>query len=287
EIEGLSMPGAASTGYAVRPTVVAPGFFEVMASPLIAGRAFLPSEDAAAVAVVDDAFAERFLPGEDAVGRRIRFSDVPEEGTEWRGVIGVVRRVGVDAAASHTPPGIYTPLDPFAPDVYMAVHVPESPEDFPPHLRAISASVDPAMRLWDLASLEELAERAALPSRSATLLVSMMAIAALTLCLAGVYALMSFIVSRRIREIGIRTALGAGPRRIVSSIFSRALIQLGLGLAAGVLVSIVLGGGWSASLESGSLVAVARMMGIMGLLACALPTWRALRVQPTEAFREV
>jgi putative ABC transport system permease protein len=286
EIEGISLPSSAGSGYAVRTSAVAPDFFEVMSSPIVAGRGFDAPDGAALVVVVEDSFVERFLNGEDAVGRRIRFSDESGEASEWLEIVGVVQRIRLDSEDPAVPPGVYTFLDPFAHGLYMAAHLGENPEELTARLRAVSTSVDPMMRLSDVASLEQLAERFAEVGRSAALLVSFLALAALALCLAGIYALMSFIVSRRIHEIGIRTALGAGPRRIVATIFSRALMQLGLGLLVGVLISIALGGGWEASLESGSLVPVSSLMGLVGLLACALPTLRALRVQPTDAFRE-
>ena len=286
EIDGVSLPASGGGGYAVRTSAVAPGFFEVMASSIVAGRAFDSPDGAAAVVVVDEAFAARFLNGGNAVGRRVRFSDQSQQANDWLEIVGVVQRIGLESEDGATPPGVYTPLDPHAYGLYMAVHLGENPQDFTPHLRAASTTIDPGLRLWDVASLEHVAERLADVSRFAALLVSFLALAALALCLAGIYALMSFIVSRRIREIGIRTALGAGPRRIVATVFSRALMQLGLGLTVGVLISIAFGGGWDASLESGSLVRVSSLMGVMGLLACALPTLRALRVQPTDAFRE-
>lgn len=286
EIEGIQLPASAGNGYAVRTSAVASGFFDVMASSIVAGRDFDSPDGAAPVVVVEDTFVERFLNGSDAVGRRIRFSDEPQQANEWLEIVGVVQRIGLESDDPAALPGVYTSLDPLAYGVFMALHLGENPEDFAPRLRAASTTVDPGMRLLDVASLEHVAERLAFVGRSAALFVSFMALAALTLCLAGVYALMSFIVSRRIREIGIRTALGAGPRRIVATIFSRALMQLGLGLMVGVLISIAFGGGWEASVESGSLVQVSSLMGLMGLLACALPTLRALRVQPTDAFRE-
>src|SRR5690606_8965291 len=285
EIEGVSLPAAAASGYAVRTSAVAPDFFEAMASPIVAGRSFGSADEATPV-VVDDAFVERFLSGGDAVGRRLRFSLQAQQPNDWLRIVGVVRRSGLDSEDPAAPPVVYTPLDPLAYGLYMAAHVVDNPEDLTSRLRAVSTTIDPGMRLWDVAPLRHVAERVADVDRSVALLVSSLALAALALCLAGIYALMSFTGSRRIREIGIRTALGAGPRRIVVTIFRRALMQLGLGLTLGVLISIAFGGGWEASPENGSLIRVASLMGIAGLLSCALPTLRALRVQPTDAFRE-
>jgi ABC-type antimicrobial peptide transport system permease subunit len=107
---------------------------------------------------------------------------------------------------------------------------------------------------------------------------------ALLLSLAGIYALMSFTVAQRTREIAIRAALGAHPRRIVGAIFSRALLQIGLGVVAGAaLVSLSVAG---APNGAAIVAAVAALMMGVGLLACALPAIRALRVHPSDAFRD-
>lgn len=97
---------------------------------------------------------------------------------------------------------------------------------------------------------------------------------------------MSFIVASRRREIGIRRALGAHPRRVILSVFARALLQLGLGVAGGIVL-VVATAGADATETAGSLATMAAAMTVMGLLACALPTLRALRIEPTEALREL
>ena len=101
--------------------------------------------------------------------------------------------------------------------------------------------------------------------------------------LIGIYALMSFTVAQRAREIGIRAALGANPRRLIGSIFSRAMMQIGLGVLAGaVLVSATV----ARSPEALRLVAwVAAAMVAVGLIGCAAPARRALRIQPIDALR--
>jgi ABC-type antimicrobial peptide transport system permease subunit len=108
----------------------------------------------------------------------------------------------------------------------------------------------------------------------------------LLLSVSGIYALMSFIVAQRTREIGIRSALGAEQRKIVLQIFSRALLQLGGGVAVGVAVLGVFSIELTELRSLKLLVPIAAAIVSMGLVACAVPTWRALKVQPTEALRE-
>ena len=115
--------------------------------------------------------------------------------------------------------------------------------------------------------------------------VGLLVLAGLVLSTAGVYSLMSFTVSQRTREIGIRTALGANPRRVASDIFSRAILQLVVGTALGLTPLMGSGdllfqhGPWPA-------IGIAAVMLIMGLIACGNPVRRALRIQPTEALRD-
>ena len=115
---------------------------------------------------------------------------------------------------------------------------------------------------------------------------------ALLLSTAGIYALVSFTLARRTREIGIRTALGATPRRIVTGILSKAFVQIGIGVAAGVLPGVLIVG--SVSAESGRnglldgimiAAAVAAFVLIIAAASCSVPLRRALRIEPTDALR--
>jgi ABC-type antimicrobial peptide transport system permease subunit len=113
---------------------------------------------------------------------------------------------------------------------------------------------------------------------------------ALLLSLAGIYAVLSFTVARRTREIGVRVALGARPRRVVTAIFRRPLTQVALGVVTGGLVVGMMAFGLSqhgglSIVEVVMLVAYVTLMFGVCMLACAVPTWRALRVEPTVALR--
>ena len=107
---------------------------------------------------------------------------------------------------------------------------------------------------------------------------------AMLLSLAGIYAVMSFTVARRTREIGIRVALGAPRRRVVAAVFARPLAQVGLGVAAGCVLTAMFGDSVQPAALAGALGYSVLMLGVC-LLACVVPTRRALDVQPTEALR--
>jgi ABC-type antimicrobial peptide transport system permease subunit len=183
--------------------------------------------------------------------------------------------------------GIYRPaalgqMDP----VHMIVRVGAAPELFAPKVREISAAVDPTVRLYDLLPLEQVGRPEQLGYRAVAGVLVLLGAIALLLSSAGIHALMSFIVARRTREIGIRVALGGQRRTVIAAVFRRALIQL----SAGALI----GGGIAAIGTADELtrdgpalfLMVLAVMVLTGLVACAVPLARALRIQPTEALRE-
>ena len=145
--------------------------------------------------------------------------------------------------------------------------------------------MDPSLVLDRLGTLDDIVGAPVKVMYLFGLSMGLLVLAALVLATAGVYSLMSFTVSQRTREIGIRTALGAHPRRIVTDVFSRAILQLLLGTALGLIPLMAPGdllfqyGPWAA-------IGIAGVMLIMGLAACWNPVRRALRIQPTEALRE-
>lgn len=184
------------------------------------------------------------------------------------------------------PEGLYHSLAPNgASSVHVAMRVGPAPESFAPRLCSIAAAVDPTLRLYDLLPLDEIGSAEQVQYTFFASAFAFAAFIALLLSAVGIYSLVSFTVSQRTREIGIRAALGADPRRIVTTIFSLALAQIGLGVLAGSLVAALLGY-QSVRGEIGLLLAVAALMTLVGLVACGVPARRALRIQPTEALKE-
>ena len=195
------------------------------------------------------------------------------------------------AAPSGTAPGSAGPLR-------IVVHVRGDPMSLTPRLRTIVTEVDPAVRLSELQRVDQVTSGVLwilwLWLRITLLLTGI----ALLLALAGIYSVLSFTVARRTREIGVRVALGSDRRRVVAAIFRRPLTQVGVGVAAGgtliaaVALAASAGGAQDGKLHpalSAAQVAlllgyVAFMLGVC-LLACVVPTRRALRVEPTVALR--
>ncbi len=145
--------------------------------------------------------------------------------------------------------------------------------------------MDPGLRLYELRPLDQIQWDLLMTYVFWLRVAFLGGCIVLLLSTVGIYAIMSFTVSRRTREIGIRVALGAGRRRIVAAVFSRALLQLGLGVVAGVVLLAALVGGIPSPRLSGLIAAgVAIVVGV-GMLACIVPARRAFRIEPTEALR--
>ncbi len=310
EVDGLSpsLPAQPSASSASRDSslrevslaAVEPDYFDVLEAPILAGRAFNSSDAAsrAKVAIVDEVFVRQVLHGRNAVGQRLRFA-VPsrsqdgaaKEPEPWFQIVGVVKELGMTYPAHRDrDPGIYFPLamDSSGP-LYMAVHAKGDPMSLVPRVRAIAAAVDPALRLSEIQRVDQVSNEVLWFIGLWIHITELLTAIALLLSLAGIYAVMSFTVARRTREIGIRVALGASARSMVASIFRRPLTQVSIGVALGsalgALLFLQMGSGNVSAAGVGLFVAYAAIILCVCLLACIVPTRRALRVEPMEALR--
>jgi predicted permease len=300
----VEVDGDPGQGDALRRPVhviqVDPGFFDALEQPILAGRGPERTDvgaDASAV-IVNTAFVEQTLGRRNPIGRRIRF--VSEDETEeprWYQIVGVVGPLGVSIFSPDGGDAVYVPAAPGeVRPLRLAIHVGASPEEFTPRLREIVGEVDP------LATIDEPRPPRALdrfmPVDWYLELLVQSGLAALVLILlslavSSLYAIMSFAVSERAREIGIRRALGAGREGIALAIGKRALWQLGLGVILGTPAVI-----WfffrlreyaRINLSEPVMVVTALLPGLavlvlVALLACATPTLRALRIDPNEVL---
>ncbi len=283
-----------------------PGYFSVLERPVVAGRAF-DRRDLAAGArsvIVDQGFVEQVLHGRNAVGRRVRFakrdprSPQAEDEHPWLEIVGVAKELGMGSPFDKgRASGLYLPTSPEAlQNVYMLVHVNGDPLSIVPRVRSISTSLDPTLRLTEIQRVSDISDVMLWIIGLWTKITMLLTAVALLLSLAGIYAVLSFIVARRTREIGVRVALGASQRRIILAIFRRPLLQVGLGVGVGgVLIAVAaqalihtemsnVGDGLSLGLAV-QMVAYGVLMFGVCLIACIVPTRRALGVEPTEALR--
>ena len=277
-------------GHVVGSSNVDPKYFDVLGVSMLSGRWFYSSEATpdARVAVVNKAFVDRVMGGRNPIGRRIRYAWEPAP-QPWYEIIGVAPDVGIQSGWG--PAGIYRPL--VRTSMYplnAAIHVRGDPEVFAPRLRAIATDIDVTLRVMDLMPLKDVVNGEVKFMEFWVKLTTIVSAMVLVFSLVSIYAVMSFAVSRRTREIGVRVALGGSPWRIVRAVFAHPLRQLGMGLLAGtVLVWALQGGtdnGWPTVTELLTLGAYTALMTVVCLIACVVPTRRALAVQPTEALRD-
>lgn len=302
----IEVEGADAEPRRVRVARVDVGFFRGTGTSPVQGRDFrrtdvvdTPPENRRVV-VVNTSFAENVLDGQSAVGRRIRYAARQgEEPGPWLEIVGVVGHLGMNEINPDGDEGFYVPaaLGELIPG-RMAIHLSGDPLAFVPELRRIVAAVDPDATVREPRSLDENARLS--DARMGTfwlggVLVPLIAGVAIVLSAAGLFALVSFTVSERRREIGIRTALGARSSDIVRTIARRAFLQLAGGIVAGLVLRRLMDP--QVGLTDDSLMhtigrptlfavtAVATLA--IGLLACAPPLIRGLRIQPVDVLKEV
>jgi hypothetical protein len=282
-------------GLRVGRTDVRRGYFGALGAPVLAGRDFdsRDVETGAPVVIVDEPFVERILAGRNPIGRRIRYvwregsGELPPDGP-WYEIIGVVGDLGVETSGGRG--GVYHVVPATRYPAHMLVHVRGEPRDYIPRIRTLAASVDPTLQLLDVRRLDD-ATGATREEYSYWFGVAVtLSAITLMLSLAGIYSVMSFAVSRRTREIGVRVALGANPRRIVAGTLRRPLGQVLSGILAGAgLVAWMVWYGISTAEELGVaelawIAAYAVLMLLVCMLACIVPVRRALRIEPKEAL---
>jgi putative ABC transport system permease protein len=276
---------------------VGENFFETVGIPLIAGRTFTAAEirQNAPVAIVDETFVRTVLGGRSSVGIMLRRR--PEAANQqpgpWMEIVGVVKDASNGVRNGPDDAVIYRPAAP-AESMRLLVRTHGAASAMAQRVYAAAVTVHPDLRLADLKSVAQVAEDDALPERIFLRSFTVISAIALLLATAGIYALVSFTLARRTREIGIRAALGAAPLRIIGGVFSRAFIQIGLGVAAGAVPGFVIiqsiandVGSMRLSLPAalGATAAVCAFVVAVALASCTVPLRRALRIDPIRALR--
>ena len=267
---------------------VSPGYFETLGTPLVSGRGFLESDnaDAAPVVVINETMARRFWPGRDPLDTPLRVGD-----TEHR-VIGVAKD-GKYRTLGETPsPYYYLPLlQRHEPSVYLHVRTRADPSTLvAPVLKEIR-TLDPNLPVFDVKTMTDHMGFALLPARLASSMFGAFGLVALLLAVVGLYGVISYWVNQKTREIGIRTALGAGKGDVLKLILERGLKLTGAGIVCGLVAAVALGQVVAGFLygvspvDAATFVAVPVMLALVAMLACYLPARRATKVDPMMALR--
>ena len=287
-------------GYSVRPNRVDGSFFDAFRIRVVAGQPYPTGSVDAGTAVVNQAFVDKILRGAPAIGQNFRYVgrrigtdslDV-RVGASYR-ITAVVRNFPVNelTAEGATPRVYHAPLPR---RTYGSMYIRFEGTDasgFAPRLGVIAAELDPALQIRNAVRLDTIEKQELRMMRLGSIVIIGTALSVLLLSAAGIYALMSLAVGQRRREIGIRSALGAYPRNILTSIFKRSVKQLLIGVTIGVVAALALdklsGGELLQDREVVMLPLVAVIMFTVGLVAAWGPARRGLAIQPTEALRDM
>jgi putative ABC transport system permease protein len=269
-------------------TEVSDGFLESIGGRTLAGRSFTANDflrGAAAVVVVNQPFVDRFFNGRSPVGRRVKVST-----QDWREIIGVVPDLGMSAGDRGSAAGVYLPLPGRTQFLHLAIRAAGNPNTTAGPLRRIVAEVDPKADLRGIRLLEDVGvEQRSFLSGLASAMTAL-GVMALLLSIVSIYALLSFMVTRRTREIGIRVALGARHSQVLATVAGSAFAYVGAGTAIGTIAGVMLAGfqsvmlirmpdvGWTTP------TIVIGALALSSLAAAWVPTRRALSIRPSEAL---
>jgi len=294
-VEGMppARPGQEPLG---QQRVVTAGYFRTMGVGLVRGRDFEAADTPGKplVAIVNETLARQFFPGADPIGKRIRMKDFGED--EWCQIIGIVRDVRANGLDLKPTPGFFLPhsqLPTYWDEMTVVMRGSEVGRLVPSEnaLRREMKAIDPALPMANYRTIEALVSNAVARPRFGSLLLGLFAATALLLTMVGLYGVVAYTVSQRIRELGIRLILGAQRgdvlRLVVSQGMRPVLVGLGLGLAVAFGLSRFLASLLFEINPSDPVTFIASSVILVGvtLLACWLPARRAARVDPMVALR--
>jgi putative ABC transport system permease protein len=269
---------------------VSPGYFPALGVPLVRGRALAPTDrdTSAGVVVINETFARRAFPGEDPIGRRVRYGNDP-----WVTVVGVMRDFRHYRLPQPMGPAMYSAYasgPTYTQTLAIRTSLPD-PLALVPAVRAAARALDPDVPLYQVQTLAQQVSRSLWRQRMQGQVLGAFAALALLLSVVGLYGVVSYAVAQRTRELGVRMAIGASRRQVVRLVLGQgarlALVGVGVGLLgalalARVVESLLYG---VDSLDPLTFVAVPALLCAVALLACWAPARRATRVDPLIAMR--
>ncbi|HEX5082657.1 MAG TPA: ABC transporter permease [Blastocatellia bacterium] len=274
--------------------IVNSDFFRTMGIPMRMGRDFTEREiidNDARVIIINETMARQFWPNENPLGRRIRLNR--EE--KWDEIIGVVGDIKTTDLDGEIQPTVYWPPYSFAfPFGALVARTNVEPASLAPSIIREIHSMDPETAIGDVRTMDDVLWRSIARPRFNTLLLSALAFVALALAVAGIYGVMSYAVSQRTREIGIRMALGASQADVLKLVVRHGmkltLIAVALGLAISFALTRLLSGwlGWLYQVKPTdpvTFIGVPLLLSTVALLACYIPARRATKLDPMETLR--
>jgi predicted permease len=286
DVEGYVRPPGDNPTYEY--AVISPRYFATLRIPLVAGRDFTAADDtgAPAVVIINEHFARKFWPGQDAVGRRFRTAG------QWRTVVGVAQAGKYNKLDEPAWPFFYLPYTQFVPDLDLSLCVRTRGDTatLVDPVRRTLRELDPGVDLWGSMPLTAHVQGAFFGQQLAATMLLLLGAVALTLASMGVYAVMAYAVSQRTQEFGVRMALGAAPGQVLRLVLGQGLRLAALGVAGGLLLAGAVTRLLARflhgvpSFDPLVFAGMSVLLVVIAVLACWLPAWRATRVNPAEAL---
>jgi predicted permease len=273
---------------------VTPGFFQALHTKVVAGRSFSPEELSGnlGVVVVSENVAKRFWPGEDPLDKRIREGGSTSR-APWLRIIGVVGEMKYRGLPNNptADPDIYLPMSDRRRDILLVVRTARDPASLSGAVRSAIHEMDKTVPIYNIATMAERMGEQTARNRFTSWLMGIFAAVALVLAMVGVYGVLSYAVTRRTQEIGIRMALGANRPQVLLLVVGQGipliLAGIGVGLAASFgltrLIAALLYG--VTPTDAFTFISVTALLVSIALFACWLPALRASRVDPLDALR--
>ena len=309
--EGQPLPAPNDTPQ-LEAYAVSPDYFRTMEIPLRAGRFFTEQDNRQHLAgrdlskfddgarqvlglnaiIIDEEFARRYWPNENAVGKRIRLAPV-DQGSPFLTVVGVVGRVNMDRlnVASNRVQGYLSYLQFPLPNTAVVIKSPMDVTQLAALARAEVQAVDPQQPIFNIRTLDRIRYESVAPERLNMMLVSSFALLALVLAAVGIYGVISYTAAQRTHEIGIRMALGARPRDVLNLVARQGITLAVIGIGAGLIGAFLLTRVMSQMLfrvsttDAITFISVSLFLVLIAAIACYIPARRATKVDPLEALR--
>jgi putative ABC transport system permease protein len=293
QIEGRPVPPGQSSPHGDRWNA-SPDYFKTMRIPLIKGRYFTEHDRAGStpVAIIDETLAAKYWPDEDPVGKRITFEGGAANPI-WReivGVVGYVKQRGLENAEPRVQYYIPHRQRTFG-GMYLVVRTAGDPASLAPAVRGAIGSIDKDQPVYRVTTMEQMMANSLAQRRFAMLLLGIFAALAMVLAAVGLYGVMSYSVTQRTHEIGIRMALGAKPGDVLKMVVGQGAVLTSIGVGIGLVASFILTR-WMAALLFGVsatdpviFASIAVALSGVALLASYIPARRATKVDPMIALR--
>jgi putative ABC transport system permease protein len=272
---------------------VTPNFFRTLGIPIVAGRDFTERDtaDTSGAAIINEAMARRYFPNEDPIGKRLALG-LPRPDNPWLTIVGVVKDIPHRGLESKAEPDWYLSyLGQPRRYGYLMARSSGDPASLAAAIRSQVLVIDKDQPVTAIRTVNEVIESTTAPRRFNTMLLAIFAAVAMALAAVGIYSVISYSVTQRTQEVGVRMALGARPGDVIRLILKQGLALTLIGIAAGVLGALAAARVMSGLLygvtatDPATFVAISLLLAMVALLACYLPARRAARVEPMAALR--